>query len=108
MARVYPSDGGLHVVLGASGGVGGALVREPVTRGRRVRGVTRSGRAGVPAGVEMVAGDVSKLDDARRVCEGASVVYFCANPPYTDWAKDFPPLLAGPSRGRARPGPSWW
>jgi nucleoside-diphosphate-sugar epimerase len=89
----------LHVVLGASGGVGSAVVRELAARGRRVRGVTRSATAETPSGVEMLAGDVSRLEDARRVCAGAAVVYMCSNPPYTRWVRDFPPLLAGALAG---------
>jgi nucleoside-diphosphate-sugar epimerase len=104
MASSYPGNGELHVVLGASGGVGGAVVRELVARERQVRGVTRSGRAQAPADVEVVTGDVSNLDDARRVCVGAAVVYFCANPPYTRWAADFPPLLEGAIAGASAAG----
>jgi nucleoside-diphosphate-sugar epimerase len=95
---------GLHVVLGASGGVGGAVVRELVARGRRVRGVTRSGTGAVAEGVELVAGDVSQLEDARRVCAGAEVVYVCANPPYTQWAAAFPRLLDGAIAGASAAG----
>jgi uncharacterized protein YbjT (DUF2867 family) len=57
VARGYAGDGGLHVVLGASGGVGGAVVRELVACGRRVRGVTRSGQAQVHADVDVATGD---------------------------------------------------
>jgi nucleoside-diphosphate-sugar epimerase len=94
----------LHVVLGASGGVGGAVARELVRRGARVRGVTRSGRGDVPAGVEMVAADVTNHDQMRAVCAGASVVYFCANPGYTEWPRAFPPLLEGAIAGAAASG----
>lgn len=94
----------LHVVLGAGGGVGSAMVRELAAQGKRVRGVTRSGKAAVPAGVEMVAGDISKLEDARRVCAGASVVYMCSNPAYNRWAQDFPPMLAGALAGTEAAG----
>ena len=52
----------LHVIFGASGGVGGAVVRELVAQGKRVRGVTRSGKGDVPAGVALVAGDVARTD----------------------------------------------
>ncbi len=60
---------GLHVVLGARGGIGGAVVRELVGQGRRVRAVTRTGDAGVsetplpPASYEDWACD---LTDAAR------------------------------------------
>ena len=96
--------GDLHVVLGAGGGVGSAVARELVARGRRTRGVTRSGKADVPDVVEMVAGNVSTLEDARRVCAGASVVYMCANPPYDRWREDFPPMLAGALAGAESAG----
>jgi nucleoside-diphosphate-sugar epimerase len=108
MATTNPNEvdvaSGLHVVLGASGGVGSAVVRELAARGRRVRGVTRGGAADVPSGMELVAGDASRLEDACRVCAGASVVYFCANPPYHRWAQDFPPLLAGALAGAESAG----
>ncbi len=52
---------GLHVVIGASGGTGGALVRELVRRGRRVRAVNRSGRMTLPPGVEAGAGHPPSL-----------------------------------------------
>jgi nucleoside-diphosphate-sugar epimerase len=104
MATANPNEANdLHVVLGA-GGVGSAVVRELVARGRRVRCVTRSGKADVPSGVETLAGDVSHLEDARRVCAGASVVYLCANPAYNRWAQDFPPLLAGALAGAESAG----
>ena len=105
MSEANTNTGGdLHVVLGAGGGVGSALARELVVRGRRVRGVTRSGKADVPAGVELLAGDVSNVEDARRVCAGASVVYMCSNPPYNRWAQDFPPMLAGALAGAEAAG----
>jgi len=39
-----------YVVFGASGGVGSALVRELLSRGRRVRAVSHSGRGSFPKG----------------------------------------------------------
>src|SRR4029453_7348238 len=58
-----PDRGDLHVVVGASGATGGALVRELARRGRRVRAVNRGGDAAVPEGVERLAADVGT---ARR------------------------------------------
>jgi nucleoside-diphosphate-sugar epimerase len=82
----------IHVVLGASGGTGNALTRELAVRGHRVRAVNRAGNADVPEGVERVAADVTKAAELRRALEGASVVYHCAQPDYTRWAQDFPPM----------------
>ena len=94
-----PDTHEVHVVLGASGGVGGAVVRTLVARGTRVRAVNRGGKLDAPAGVEIVAGDARDLDSARQVCQGAAVVYLCANPLYHRWAQDFPPLLDGAIAG---------
>jgi uncharacterized protein YbjT (DUF2867 family) len=65
-------------------------VRELATRGFPVRAVTRSGTTEVPAGVERVAADVATPEGAERACAGAAVVYHCAQPDYTKWAKLFP------------------
>ena len=82
------------MVLGASGGIGGAVTRELAARGHRVRAVDRRGRAEVPAGVERVAADASDPGDMREACAGADVVLHCAQPDYTRWPQDFPPITA--------------
>ena len=83
---------GDHVVIGAGGGTGSAVVRELAGRDLRVRAVTRSGGGDVPEGVEQVAADVGTPEGARQACEGAAVVYHCAQPPYTKWAELFRPM----------------
>lgn len=83
----------LHVVLGASGGIGGALARELATQGKRVRAVNRSGKADLPTGVEIVRGDALDAESIRAVCAGASVVYNCVNVPYPEWEAKFPPMM---------------
>ena len=70
----------VHVVFGASGGIGNAVIRELAGAGVEVRGVNRSGTASVPSAAEVVAADASNLDDVRRVMEGAAVVYQCLFP----------------------------
>jgi nucleoside-diphosphate-sugar epimerase len=94
----------LHVVLGASGGTGSAVVRELAARGWKVRAVTRSGAANVPEGVEQVAADVGTIDGARRACEGASVAYYCAQPDYSKWPQLFPPITHAILDGAAAAG----
>jgi len=69
---------GLHVIFG-TGPLGLAVMRALHGRGRRVRAVNRSGRANVPAGVDVVAVDATDRAAARRVCQDAAVVY-PANP----------------------------
>lgn len=99
-------DQELHVVIGASGGTGRALVRELHARGRRVRAVNRSGRADVPPGVEIAAGDARDANQMRQVCRGAVVVYNAVNPPFPEWLEAFPAavdgVLAGAESSEAR------
>jgi nucleoside-diphosphate-sugar epimerase len=99
-----PGGGGLHVVLGAGGGIGGALVRELVSRGHRVLAVNRRGDAQVPDGVERLAADVAATGGAKAAAAGAAVVYHCAQPPYTDWPAAFPPLTEAITEGVATAG----
>ena len=94
---------GLHVVFG-TGPVGLAVMDELLEKGRRVRMVNRSGRAGVPDDVEVVGGDAADPSFTREASKGASVVYFALNPPYTKWAELFPSLQAGVIEGAASAG----
>src|ERR687897_3139322 len=71
----------LHVVLG-TGPLGLAVARYLVTRGDRVRVVNRSGRADLPGSIDILAADVTEVAEAKRGCDGGTVIYHCANPPY--------------------------
>jgi nucleoside-diphosphate-sugar epimerase len=82
----------LHVVFG-TGPLGLAVMRELVARGKKVRLVNRRGSAQVPAGVEMVRADVSVPGEARQAAGRATVVYQCANAPYTQWQTQLAPLV---------------
>ena len=93
-----------HVVLGAAGGTGSAVVRELAARGLRVGAVTRGGTTDTPEGVEQVAADVGTAEGARRACEDAAVVYHCAQPGYTQWPELFPPMTRAIIDGAAAAG----
>jgi nucleoside-diphosphate-sugar epimerase len=82
----------LHVVLGAGGGIGGALVAEAAAAGLRVRAVRRR-PAIEPLGVEHVTTDVTDPEGLRRVMAGATVVYHAVQPDYADWSP-FPAMTA--------------
>lgn len=84
----------LHVIFG-SGPVGLAVMSELNQQGKSVRVVNRSGKAAAPAGVETIACDVSDGAAAQQAAKGATVVYNCTNPPYTQWPELFPKLQAG-------------
>ena len=93
----------LHVVLG-SGPLGLAVARHLAARGDRVRAANRGGRADLPNGVEVVGANVAEVADAKRACEGAAVVYHCANPPYAKWPELHPPLMDAIIEGAAAAG----
>jgi nucleoside-diphosphate-sugar epimerase len=84
--------GSLHVVFGATGAIGGAVVTELLHAGRAVRAVSRGGQAA--DGAQGVAADASDPGQAARAAAGASVIYHCASPPYTRWPELFPPLTS--------------
>jgi nucleoside-diphosphate-sugar epimerase len=95
----------MSVVLGA-GPVGRALTERLRSRDETVRVVTRSERADVGEGVEVVAADVSRTDDAVAASSGADVVYACVGLDYTNWPERWPPMmeamLAGAEAAGAR------
>jgi nucleoside-diphosphate-sugar epimerase len=82
----------MHVVFGATGGAGSALVRELLAGGRRVRAVSRRANSDLPEGVELLSADAADAAQAREACRGAGVVFHCAQPPYQRWAEEFPRL----------------
>jgi nucleoside-diphosphate-sugar epimerase len=81
-----------HVVLGATGGAGRAVVQELLRRNRPVRAVSRSG-GDFADPVEVVQADCTDAQAAREACADAAVVYHCLNVPYDQWT-DLLPVLA--------------
>ena len=82
----------LHVVLG-TGPLGLAVIRTLRDRDEQVRAVNRSGVAPLSDDVAITQADLNETDQAMEACTDATVVYFCVQPPYTDWPALFPPLL---------------
>ncbi len=82
-----------HVIFG-TGPLGMAVMRTLVAKGETVRMVNRSGEANAPPNVSLVAADAYNPDSAREACQGATVIYQCAAPPYHEWLEKFPPLQA--------------
>jgi nucleoside-diphosphate-sugar epimerase len=82
--------GSLHVVFGATGGIGGALVAELLRRGKAVRAVSRRGDA--PDGAQGAAADAADPAEAAVAARGAAVVHHCVNPGYTRWPELLPPI----------------
>jgi len=89
-----------NVVFG-TGPLGLAVARRLVSSGQQVRLVNRSGNANIPHGAELAQADATDPEAARRVCEGAAVVYHCATAAYGHWAQFLPPLMNGIIEGAA-------
>lgn len=83
-----------HVIFG-TGAIGLATLDALRRRGESVRLVNRSGRAPVPDGVEVVAGDARDPEFTAEAARGAAVVYQTLAPPYPEWTAQFPALQAG-------------
>jgi uncharacterized protein YbjT (DUF2867 family) len=96
-------NGEIHVIFG-TGPVGMSVMDELSSKGKRVRMVNRSGRADVPAGVEVLGGDAADPAFTREASSGASVVYFALNPPYDKWPELFPSLQDGVVEGAVSAG----
>jgi nucleoside-diphosphate-sugar epimerase len=92
-----------NVVFG-TGPLGIAVAGRLVSSGQRVRLVNRSGKADAPQGVDVVAADVTDPVAARKVCEGASVVFHCASGPYGRWTQTLPPIMNGTIEGATAAG----
>lgn len=86
----------LHVIFG-TGPVGMAIMDELVAKAIPVRMVNRSGKTAepLPAGVELLSGDVADPAFAIHAAAGATVLYNAVNPAYSKWVERFPPLQAG-------------
>jgi nucleoside-diphosphate-sugar epimerase len=78
------------LVLGATGGFGGAMARELAMRGHRVRILARDPAAAADAlsdfpDFQITAGDVQDAAGLAREAEGASVIVHGVNYPYHQW-----------------------
>lgn len=82
------------LVTGAGGFIGGAVARQLVGRGFRVRALVRSSASigNLPAGCEAVEGDVTDRESVRRAMKGARAVFHLAAN-YRLWAPDPEPVL---------------
>ncbi|MGE0153290.1 MAG: NAD-dependent epimerase/dehydratase family protein [Reyranellaceae bacterium] len=73
------------LILGGSGSFGGAVAREMLARGWRVRALARDPARLALAGAEAVQGDALDGDGLSRAGEGAAVIVHGVNYPYHQW-----------------------
>jgi len=93
----------LHLIFG-TGPLGTAVMTELLKKGKRVKMVNRSGKAEVPAGVEVVKGDITNAESVKQLSQGVTVVYMCAQPAYTRWVEEFPALITSVIEGLSQSG----
>jgi nucleoside-diphosphate-sugar epimerase len=81
------------LILGATGGVGGATARALLAHGWSVRGLTRTPRADAD-GIAWIIGDALDREAVLRAAEGVSAIVHAVNPPgYRDWEKVVLPMI---------------
>jgi nucleoside-diphosphate-sugar epimerase len=85
----------LNVIFGGRGGSGEALALELLKQGKAVRVVNRSGTANLPAGIEVVRGNLLEPQSLQEAVCGASALYHSANVPYMHWDEVLPKMLEG-------------
>ncbi len=84
-----------HVVFGANGALGAAIVRRLTADGKPVRAVVRDADLAavlLPPTAGVVVKDARVKDMAVDACQGAAVVYYCINVPYTLWPRWMPTI----------------
>lgn len=85
------------LVLGATGGVGGAIAGALLDKGWIVRGLARdldAARRRSPETIDWVAGDAMVRKDVVQAAAGVSVIVHAVNPPgYRDWEKLVLPMI---------------
>ncbi len=86
------------LVIGATGGVGGAVTRTLIARGWRVRALNRhpdrAGAAEPDLKVDWVRGDAMIAAEVVAAAHGVELIVHAANPPgYKDWDKLITPMI---------------
>jgi nucleoside-diphosphate-sugar epimerase len=87
-------DKPIALVLGVTGGIGGAVARLLATRGWKVRALHRDPSRLRGSAFEVVAGDAMRAEDVALAATGASLIVHAVNPPgYRNWGELVLPML---------------
>jgi nucleoside-diphosphate-sugar epimerase len=84
------------LILGATGGIGGAIARKLLSRGWRIRALNRNAAKSAEQmpEFEWIQGDAMTAGDVLRAAQGAELIVHGVNPPgYRDWEKLVLPML---------------
>lgn len=97
-----------HVIFGAAGALGAAVVRQLAREGKPVRAVVRDAgqaRQVLPESAEVIVGDATSIESVRAACQDAVTIYHCVNVPYRKWTAVMPGvtdnILAGACEAKA-------
>jgi nucleoside-diphosphate-sugar epimerase len=83
----------MHIVFGAAGALGAAIVQNLAQQNKPARAVVRDldrARKVLPSSAEIVVADASKPADIKRAFQDVSVIYHCVNVPYDRWTEVMP------------------
>lgn len=83
------------LIMGISGGFGSHVADALVRDGWQIRALVRD-PAKLPerfAGVELVTGNASKLEEVREAARGADLIVYGVNAPYPNWEGTVVPML---------------
>lgn len=85
----------IALVLGATGGIGGAVARRLLQSGWTVRALVRGeGAARLPEGVTAIGGDALDRDVVVRAAQGCALIVHAVNPPgYRNWRRLVLPMI---------------
>lgn len=82
------------LILGATGGIGGAMTRRLLADGWNVKALTRNRLAQLHAGCEPIIGDALDPLAVRSAARGADIIVHAVNPPgYRGWARLVLPMI---------------
>jgi nucleoside-diphosphate-sugar epimerase len=94
------SDGKSALILGATGGIGGAAAEALLRHGWQVVAMARNPRTAGDAGSDALAkaiwvqGDAMNADDVLRAAQGVQAIVHAVNPPgYRDWGRKVLPMI---------------
>jgi nucleoside-diphosphate-sugar epimerase len=88
------------LILGATGGIGGAIAEAVIGQGWTVRALTRdaaaaaAGAKGARIAIDWIGGDALDRADVVHAAKGAEVIVHAVNPPgYRDWGTTVLPMI---------------
>lgn len=93
------------LVLGATGGIGGAVAKRLKARGWSVRAMHRNPQGASSDGFAWVKGDAMSAADVTAAAQGASLIVHAVNPPgYKNWGELVLPMLDNTIAAASREG----